>query len=86
MPTDALIYYTQPVAMSDPGCRAPLFDGLPTDPAGLARIVQGLLIHQHISPAYGVKLCEAQLAEHLREGFTNATGEILSEAVGRTAV
>lgn len=67
MPTDTLAYYAQPVAMSDPGCRAPLFEGLPSDPAGLARIVQGLLIHQHISPAYGVQLCEAQLAEpHIR--------------------
>jgi hypothetical protein len=48
--------YTRPTAMSDPGRHATLFDGLPRDPGALAMIVQGLLIHQHIAPAYGVTL------------------------------
>jgi hypothetical protein len=42
--------------MSDPGRHAALFDGLPCDVRALAKIVQGLLIHQHIAPAYGVPL------------------------------
>src|SRR5262249_36343457 len=59
--------YRTPVDMSDAGRQARLFDGLPHDVGGLARIVQGLLMHQHVSPAYGVKLSQAQLAEpHLR--------------------
>ena len=30
------------------------FSRLPTDPASLAGIVQGLLMHEHIAPAYGL--------------------------------
>jgi hypothetical protein len=59
--------YRTPADMSDPGGRAGLLDGLPHDAARLARIVQGLLIHQHIAPAYGVNLSGAQLCEpHVR--------------------
>jgi hypothetical protein len=59
--------YRTPVEMSDPGGRAGLLDGLPHDPARLASIVQGLMIHQHIAPAYGVRLSGAQLGEpHVR--------------------
>jgi len=55
------------VAMSDAGRQARLLDDLPSDVGRLAGIVQGLLIHQHVSPAYGVALNEAQLAEpHIR--------------------
>jgi hypothetical protein len=43
------------------------FAGLPQDPAALARIVQGLLMHEHIAPAYGLKLSDAKHAEaHVR--------------------
>ena len=42
--------------MSDPGRHAAVFDGLPRDVRALAQTVQGLLIHQHIAPAYGVAL------------------------------
>lgn len=56
-----------PVAMTDAGGRAALLDGLPQDVDGLARIVQGLLIHQHIAPAYGISLSADQHAQaHLR--------------------
>lgn len=48
--------YCRPIAMSDPGRHVALFDGLPRDAGALAKIVQGLLIHQHIAPAYGVTL------------------------------
>ena len=59
--------YRTAVDMSDAGRQARLFDGLPHDVGGLARIVQGLLMHQHVSPAYGVRLSEAKLAEpHIR--------------------
>jgi hypothetical protein len=42
-------------------------NGLPKDPAALAGVVQGLLIHEHIAAAYGVALNDAKHAEaHVR--------------------
>ena len=38
--------FTQPGRMTSPGKYASLFDGLPADVAGLARVVQGLMIHE----------------------------------------
>jgi hypothetical protein len=59
--------YTRSIAMSDPGRHAALFNELPRDPSALARTVQGLLIHQHIAPAYGVTLSRDQQAQpHVR--------------------
>jgi Transglutaminase-like superfamily len=59
--------YLKPIAMSDPGRHAVLFDGLPRDIGALAKTVQGLLIHQHIAPAYGVTLGRDQQAQpHVR--------------------
>jgi hypothetical protein len=59
--------YRTPADMSDPGRQAGLLEGLPRDPAGLASVVQGLMIHQHIAPAYGVTLSGPQHAEpHVR--------------------
>ena len=60
-------FYRRPVTMSATGQQARLFDGLPRDVAGLAKIVQGLLVHEHIAPAYGITLTGAQHAQsHLR--------------------
>jgi Transglutaminase-like superfamily len=59
--------YTRSIAMSDPGRHAALFNELPRDPSALAKTVQGLLIHQHIAPAYGVTLSRDQQAQpHVR--------------------
>ncbi|MBV8185856.1 MAG: transglutaminase domain-containing protein [Alphaproteobacteria bacterium] len=59
--------YRTPVEMSDAGRQASLLDRLPHDPAELAAIVQGLMIHEHIAPAYGVTLSGEQHAEaHVR--------------------
>ena len=59
--------YKRPIAMSDPGRHAALFGSLPCDPGALAKAVQGLLIHQHIAPAYGVTLSRDQKAQvHVR--------------------
>ena len=56
-----------PVEMSDAGSKAALFGDLPHDVDGLARIVQGLLIHEHIAPAYGVSLSPEQHTQaHMR--------------------
>jgi Transglutaminase-like superfamily len=59
--------YRTPVAMSDAGRQARLFDGLPHEVGGLAQVVQGLLVHEHIAPAYGLTLSPEQHAQaHLR--------------------
>ena len=71
--------YRSPIAMSDPGRHAALFDGLPCDVRALAEIVQGLLIHQHIAPAYGVQLNrDQQTQSHVR-----AVEKILGDIVER---
>jgi hypothetical protein len=71
--------YRSPIAMSDPGRHAALFDGLPCDAGALAEIVQGLLIHQHIAPAYGVPLSRDQQAQsHVR-----AVEKILGDITAR---
>ena len=62
-----LDFYRQPVDLSATGTYARLFDGLPRDIGALAGIVQGLLIHEHMTEAYGVKLPPARHAEaHVR--------------------
>lgn len=71
--------YRTPIAMSDPGRHAILFDDLPHDPAALAKAVQGLLIHEHIAPAYGVTLSNDQHAQaHIR-----GVEQILDQIVAR---
>jgi Transglutaminase-like superfamily len=62
-----LDFYRRPVALSDAGTQARLFKDLPRDPAGLAKVVQGLLMHEHVAPAYGLKLSGEQHAQaHVR--------------------
>ena len=64
MNTDA---FRAPISMSDAGANAALLDGLPRDVGGLAEVVQGVLIHEHIAPAYGVTLSAEQHAQaHMR--------------------
>jgi hypothetical protein len=59
--------YRSPIAMSDAGHQKRLFDGLPHDVGGRAQVVQGLLVHEHIAPAYGLTLSPEQHAQaHLR--------------------
>lgn len=59
--------FRAPVDMSDAGRQASLLDGLPGDAGRLAEIVQGVLVHQHMAPAYGVTLTAAQqLQPHIR--------------------
>lgn len=54
-------------AMSDPGIQAHRFEGLPSDVGGLATILQGLLIHEHMPDFYGVTLSDRQRGEpHVR--------------------
>jgi hypothetical protein len=62
-----LQFYSRPATMTSPGSYAPLLGGLPRDVPGLAAVAQGLLIHEHIAPAYGVTLSDEQRASvHVR--------------------
>lgn len=63
----SLDFYRRPVGLSDAGRHACLLEDLPGDPAALATIVQGLLMHEHVAPAYGLKLTHEQHAQaHVR--------------------
>jgi len=63
----SLDFYRTPVDLSAAGLQAPLLDGLPRDIAGLVRVVQGLLIHEHMTDAYGVALPPERRGEsHVR--------------------
>jgi hypothetical protein len=54
--------FVEPGVMTSPGKYASLFEGLPADPAGAARVVQGLMIHEFWVEAYGVTLSDAERA------------------------
>jgi hypothetical protein len=65
--TAARAFYSAPCAYSSAGSQAPLLDDLPGDPASLARIVQGLMMHEHVAPAYGLTLDAEQHGQaHVR--------------------
>jgi hypothetical protein len=60
-------FYLRPAALSDPASQSHLFEDLPHGPSALAGVVQGLLMHEHIAPAYGLKLSQAQHGQaHIR--------------------
>jgi hypothetical protein len=50
--------WVEPGILTDAGKFAALFEGLPSGVAGVARVVQGLLIHEFWAEAYGVTLAE----------------------------
>ncbi|MDP2331310.1 MAG: transglutaminase domain-containing protein [Reyranella sp.] len=59
--------FRTPLAMSDAGVWALQFNALPSTVGGLARVIQGLLIHEHMPDFYGVTLSDRQRGEpHVR--------------------
>lgn|SRR5271165_1269237 len=52
----SLEFYLRPGMMTDAGADAGAFDELPSDIVSLVRIVQGLLVHERLIPAYGLEL------------------------------
>jgi hypothetical protein len=50
--------FVEPGIMTAPGKYAEMIAPLPADPGGVARVVQGLLIHEFWAGAYGVTLAE----------------------------
>lgn len=49
---DAAEFYSTQSAFSDPGAYAALYDGLPADPAVLAAVARGLIIHRLEGPRF----------------------------------
>ncbi|NKL04522.1 transglutaminase domain-containing protein [Rhizobium leguminosarum bv. viciae] len=61
-------HYTRHSAFSAPGRHSALLDILPSDPGGVARTPQALLIYEHAAePFYGYRVSEARRGEsHIR--------------------
>jgi hypothetical protein len=62
-PQEILDFYAQPARMSAVDGAGERFAGLPPELPALVGAVQGLLLHHHWAPAYGVKLSDEQAAE-----------------------
>ena len=60
---DTLAYYAQPGPMTGVGQHAKAVAQLPADVAALAKIVQGIAVHQYMADAYGFEVPEARKAE-----------------------
>jgi hypothetical protein len=78
--SDIATFYSTQSAFSDPGDYAPRFDGLGTDPAGLARIVRGLMIHRLEGGIFGVDIPVDRLHD---DAETRYVDDILRIIVGR---
>lgn len=66
-PQHVLDFYRRPAMMTSGGGHACMLDAVPRDQAGMARVVQGLLLHEHWAPAYGVTLSDERRREsHIR--------------------
>ena len=62
-----LDFYRRPATMTSGGEHARMLDAVPRDLAGMTRVVQGLLLHEHWAPAYGVTLPDKRRSEsHIR--------------------
>lgn len=62
-----LAYYTEPATYTSPGPYTSYLDALPTEVAALTEVGHGLMIHEHIAPAYGVTLTDERRASvHIR--------------------
>lgn len=68
MPIESTLgYYSEPGIMTALGRYAPVLDGLPSEVADLAIVVQGLMLHEHLAEHYGVILSdEDRSAVHVR--------------------
>src|SRR3984957_13023531 len=72
-------FYTVPAVMTSAGRQASLLEGLPDEPAALAAVLHGLVIHEHMVGGYGVTLSEAdRRTVHVRR-----TGDLLAEIAAR---
>lgn len=79
---EAAEYYRAQSPVSDPGRYAELYRDLPDDPAQLARIVRGLMVHRLEGPMFGCVLAEDRLHD---DAETRYADEILGLIVERDA-
>ncbi|HZS09189.1 MAG TPA: transglutaminase-like domain-containing protein [Blastocatellia bacterium] len=67
MQQQILDFHARPGAMTSGGRYAAMLEKLPNDAGELARIVQGLVIHEYMASAYGVTIPEDRRSEsHIR--------------------
>ncbi len=67
---ELLDYYTSPGAFTTLGPFADEVDALPSDVGTIAKVVQGLLLHEALAPAYQVTLSTERRAEKQLHGAT----------------
>jgi Transglutaminase-like superfamily len=73
-----LDYYAAPGPMTEfGGVPGGVFDGLPTEPAALARTAQGLLVHEFWAHAYGFDVPVSRLDSFHTRSATEMTEHIL---------
>jgi hypothetical protein len=73
---DTREFYTEPGVMTSAGPHAALIKELPDEPAALAAVLHGLVIHEHMGGGYGVTLSEEdRRTVHLRRSC-DLLGEI----------
>jgi hypothetical protein len=58
-----LDYYRRHSCVTDPGTKRYLFNGLPADPAALAKIIGGVLVHRDCTQRFGFTLPEQRRDE-----------------------
>src|SRR5579864_8768628 len=65
--TNTTAFYAQPTGFTSPGNHAEALAGLPADPAALAEIAHGLIVHEHMAGMYGFEMpAERRASVHLR--------------------
>ncbi len=70
-------YYSNQSPLSDPGPFAYLYDELPSDPAALARVVQGLLIHKMAIDFYNITISPVQRSEQMLRTIQQRLGHLV---------
>lgn len=62
-----LDFYLRPAAITSSHRHAPMFNALPHDVTALVRVGQGLMLHEHAAPHYGVALTDERRSQsHIR--------------------
>ena len=76
---DAAAFYVAQSAFSDPGTFAPLFADLPDDPAHLARVARGLMIHRLEGEYFGYDIPQDRLNNDAETRYLDGIMEIITD-------
>ncbi|HEX3489875.1 MAG TPA: transglutaminase-like domain-containing protein [Streptosporangiaceae bacterium] len=64
---DTTEFYSHPARFTEPGNHADALASLPADPAALAEVVHGLILHEHMAGMYGFEMADERRASvHIR--------------------